>query len=1650
MRAVSVHVFTLWLGLAGFAPTAFATPPGTNGHIAYTKLIDKGSPTERRAIFIDGGQVSTPDATDLSTHDDDSYPAFSPDGTQLAYLRHKGDTNDYVFYVAKADGTMPRRLGVLSDLDVAQWGIPNASTAQSLVWSPDGTRIGFVRKYVVPPFYADAIYTVSPVDGGFQRISDAPTGGMPFPGFDWQGGGPGKIGSIIERCSTTAPNTLFCAEDDLSGSFQGFTAFEPSVTIPANTLPGNAIPRWQPDPQGGKTRVLFSMVVPTLTGSSSVYTGSIFSILPAEGPNNPGSIGADLQEYTPGREVVTCPARENGNPYTAYLARYAYGNPYPSPDGKYFLASRTEATLEPDPHPFSPDNVSCSATTVANDLDVFRTDGAIQQVVDSDVDGSFGLTWQPSPANVTVSVNDGHGDELLGAVVELRDLNNPDTVIYGNPVNSSGGEYQFESVAPGKYLVRVTLDDAKSKAFEVRHGYPAEKAVWAQRSILIPADAQKVEKNFDFNDSVESSSLADGTIWYRLDAMAAIFFQTRRFVDWVRANLTTDTGAKVTMYTYASDNPCDPNVPTQYCLGSIYMGSDDSEYSNRNGSGQAPVNGEWHEFAHHLDDAFIYKGQNLACPGLNHAGYANATSCDSLREGFAMFLAAWANGSPDYAHIVDLELHTKAWGVELGVGGKLNSTEDEAVAALLWDIVDNNTDSEYTQAIGLGGAHLPVVYTDNINMPLRDLWTVLTSTGPVTVSDLRAALDASKPVSIDLDLDGVPDVTAVDELFLMHGFFPIASDQVITPTHTTYHYNVEGTRQNGNLADANANVGQTGHDFYTLNGLRIAGVNPRPKRDLAPAANLNVLAHDAAGRELQGVEVTMTVHYPGFDRPLSQVLPTGNGSLVHLELPMYFDYLPEDGLTTLPPCDPAHDVYVSVTLTASINGYPSMNSQGFDNCTYIQAQLAATGSVAASYTMTFPEDAAPPTTQITTVATGDVAGQYATGSWTVTLLCNDPVVGNFASGCFTTQYSIDGGAYVRYSGAVTISDPGLHTFSYLSRDAAGNAEPEATVSLGIVGQVDDQTPPVTTASAAASVAPVSPNVTTGFWTVSLSCSDPPGAVGAQVSGCQASEFSVDGSEFAPYTGPVVVQGVGQHVFSFFSYDVRGNYEQPAKSMSLEIKVPDDTVNVPSVLGLSQAAAASAIASVGLVVGSIAQQSSDTVSAGSVISQSPSAGTSVAPGSTINLAVSTGPAPVNVPNVIGLSQPTATSVISGAGLVVGSVTQQSSSTVPAGSVISQSPSAGTSVAAKSAVSLMVSTGPAPVIVPGVVGLTQATATSVIAGAGLVVGSVTQQSSGTEPAGSVISQSPSAGASVAAGSAVNLEVSTGPAPVSVPNVVGLSQTTATSAITSAGLVFGTITQQSSSTVSAGSVISQSPSAGTSVAAGSAVSLVISTGPAPVSVPSVVGLTQSAATSAVTSAGLVVGAITQQSSSTVPAGNVISQNPNSGTSVAAGSAVNLVVSTGSASGSSFDALKAATQATKISVQGLKDLLVADINAAQALYTNNRPVAALAAMEVYQGLVRAASGHSIGRADATNLLTLSEAVERDIRTKLRSADEGSVFPALANTTSSLEKAPTTSATARSRSPARVPSQIEMTGRTAQTLTISSASAASNSARRA
>lgn len=177
------------------------------------------------------------------------------------------------------------------------------------------------------------------------------------------------------------------------------------------------------------------------------------------------------------------------------------------------------------------------------------------------------------------------------------------------------------------------------------------------------------------------------------------------------------------------------------------------------------------------------------------------------------------------------------------------------------------------------------------------------------------------------------------------------------------------------------------------------------------------------------------------------------------------------------------------------------------------------------------------------------------------------------------------------------------------------------------------------------------------------------------------------SDPASATPTFVADRTGAYVLQLIVND--GQLNSEADTVTIEAKPV--MVTVPNVVGETQAAAEATLIAAQLTVGAITAQASDTVPAGTVISQAPVAGTEVEKASAVALAVSTGPALVSVPNLVGQTQAAATAAISAAQLTLGTVTPAASDTVPAGQVISQNPLAGASVAKGSAVNLVVSTG-----------------------------------------------------------------------------------------------------------------------------------------------------------------------------------------------------------------------------------------------------------------------------------------------------------------------------------------------------------------------
>lgn len=165
-----------------------------------------------------------------------------------------------------------------------------------------------------------------------------------------------------------------------------------------------------------------------------------------------------------------------------------------------------------------------------------------------------------------------------------------------------------------------------------------------------------------------------------------------------------------------------------------------------------------------------------------------------------------------------------------------------------------------------------------------------------------------------------------------------------------------------------------------------------------------------------------------------------------------------------------------------------------------------------------------------------------------------------------------------------------------------------------------------------------------------------------------------------------------------------------------------------------------------------------VPTGTVIKQSPGAGSHVKAGRKIQLTVSKGAEPGVVPDLKGKNLAEATEMLHAAKLAVGKVTVQYKEGAAQEAVLSQDIEAGKKVAAGTKVDLVVNISKGQSVVPDLKGLTLSDARERLSSMGLMVGSVTTKED-SAPKGTVIGAEPEFGKVLSEGSVVTLIVSGG---------------------------------------------------------------------------------------------------------------------------------------------------------------------------------------------------------------------------------------------------------------------------------------------------
>jgi len=193
----------------------------------------------------------------------------------------------------------------------------------------------------------------------------------------------------------------------------------------------------------------------------------------------------------------------------------------------------------------------------------------------------------------------------------------------------------------------------------------------------------------------------------------------------------------------------------------------------------------------------------------------------------------------------------------------------------------------------------------------------------------------------------------------------------------------------------------------------------------------------------------------------------------------------------------------------------------------------------------------------------------------------------------------------------------------------------------------------------------------------------------------------------------------------------------------------ERVEVPRVRGTSLTEAEQSLAAINLIVGERSTVFDTRIPEGNVVSTNPRAGTDVTSGSAVDLRISKGPAPVEIPDVAGDRTGAARTALTRLELDV-QVTERFSESVAAGRVITIKPRAGRIVPAGETVELVVSKGPPPVTVPNLLDMPRAKAVSTLRALGLKA-----RVQGSDVVlNRVRGQSPSAGSEVPRGSTVTV--------------------------------------------------------------------------------------------------------------------------------------------------------------------------------------------------------------------------------------------------------------------------------------------------------
>ena len=281
ITALSVTLALLFVTIAFLAvPRAEATYPGGNGLIVFE------SGFSLYVMASDGSSAPVKITTDADPFTD---PAFSPDGTKIAYSRAVAGAA--AIYVSPFDPSSPTLTSAVK--------VTNGTTDGSPTWSPDGSNLAFVRE------------TTSAIDTTGQTATAADLAGLKLTDATPPGGSFITAGVLPGHLVTNTRTGAF-------GRVASLTATE--ITLKSALTNGSPDNEWKDG--DGYTIAPSHLQIWSASAAGTNQTGTLLSAIPTVSVYDDASPEWSPVSFASGSELITFASnREAGGNFDIFVMK---------------------------------------------------------------------------------------------------------------------------------------------------------------------------------------------------------------------------------------------------------------------------------------------------------------------------------------------------------------------------------------------------------------------------------------------------------------------------------------------------------------------------------------------------------------------------------------------------------------------------------------------------------------------------------------------------------------------------------------------------------------------------------------------------------------------------------------------------------------------------------------------------------------------------------------------------------------------------------------------------------------------------------------------------------------------------------------------------------------------------------------------------------------------------------------------------------------------------------------------------------------------------------------------------------------------------------------------------------------------------------